>query len=244
MPTGCRSTTTSRPPPTSTRKAIPATAIRRTSSSSPTPIRPSPAQAADLVLPTAMWVEKEGAYGNAERRTQFWHQLVNAPGEARSDLWQLMEFSKRFKIEEVWPAELIAKKPDVSRQDAVRRAVQERRGRQISAVGDGRGLREPRVQGVRLLRAEGTVRGIRRVRPRPRPRSCAVRRLSRGARPALAGRQGQGDALALPRGPTIPTSRQARAWSSTASPTARRASSPCPTSRRRNPPTTPIPTGW
>ena len=32
------------------------------------------------------------------------------PGEARSDLWQLMEFSKRFKIEEVWPAELIAKK--------------------------------------------------------------------------------------------------------------------------------------
>ena len=53
------------------------------------------AQAADLVLPTAMWVEKEGGYGNAERRTQFWRQLVNAPGEARSDLWQLMEFSKR-----------------------------------------------------------------------------------------------------------------------------------------------------
>ena len=70
------------------------------------------AQAADLVLPTAMWVEKEGAYGNAERRTQFWHQLVTAPGEARSDLWQLMEFSKRFKIEEVWPTELIDKKPE------------------------------------------------------------------------------------------------------------------------------------
>ena len=69
--------------------------------------------AADLVLPTAMWVEKEGAYGNAERRTQFWHQLVDAPGESRSDLWQLLEFSKRFKIEEVWPEELIAKKPEV-----------------------------------------------------------------------------------------------------------------------------------
>jgi nitrate reductase NapA len=68
--------------------------------------------AADLVLPTAMWVEKEGAYGNAERRTHFWHQLVSAPGEARSDLWQLMEFSKRFKVEEVWPAELLAKKPE------------------------------------------------------------------------------------------------------------------------------------
>ena len=70
------------------------------------------ALAADLILPTAMWVEKEGAYGNAERRTQFWHQLVTAPGESRSDLWQLMEFSKRFKIEEVWPEELIAKKPE------------------------------------------------------------------------------------------------------------------------------------
>ena len=66
---------------------------------------------ADLVLPTAMWVEKEGAYGNAERRTQFWHQMVDAPGEARSDLWQLVEFSRRFKVEEVWPAELIDKQP-------------------------------------------------------------------------------------------------------------------------------------
>nr|WP_315591972.1 periplasmic nitrate reductase subunit alpha [uncultured Cupriavidus sp.] len=71
------------------------------------------ALSADLILPSAMWVEKEGAYGNAERRTQFWHQLVDAPGEARSDLWQLMEFSKRFKVEDVWPADLIAKKPEL-----------------------------------------------------------------------------------------------------------------------------------
>ena len=70
------------------------------------------ALAADLILPCAMWAEKEGAYGNAERRTQFWRQQVKAPGESRSDLWQYMEFSKRFKVEEVWPAELIAKKPE------------------------------------------------------------------------------------------------------------------------------------
>lgn len=70
------------------------------------------AQAADLILPTAMWVEKEGAYGNAERRTQFWHQLVKAPGQARSDLWQLMEFSKRFTTEECWPAELLDAHPE------------------------------------------------------------------------------------------------------------------------------------
>ncbi len=70
------------------------------------------AMAADLILPTAMWTEKEGAYGNAERRTQFWREQVPAPGEAKSDLWQVMEFSKRFKVEEVWPEELLAKKPE------------------------------------------------------------------------------------------------------------------------------------
>ncbi len=70
------------------------------------------ALAADLILPAAMWVEKEGAFGNAERRTQFWKQQVKAPGEARSDLWQFIEFSKRFKVEDVWPPELVAKKPE------------------------------------------------------------------------------------------------------------------------------------
>ena len=69
------------------------------------------AMAADLILPTAMWTEKEGAFGNAERRTQFWRQQVRAPGESRSDLWQFVEFSKRFKVEEVWPEDLIAKRP-------------------------------------------------------------------------------------------------------------------------------------
>lgn len=68
--------------------------------------------AADLILPTAMWVEKEGAYGNAERRTQFWRQQVDAPGEAKSDVWQLMEFSKRFTTNEVWPAEILDANPE------------------------------------------------------------------------------------------------------------------------------------
>ena len=69
-------------------------------------------QASDLVLPTAMWVEKEGMYGNAERRTQAWYQQVSAPGEARSDLWQIMEFTKRFDMEEVWDDELLDKMPE------------------------------------------------------------------------------------------------------------------------------------
>ena len=69
------------------------------------------ALSADLILPTAMWVEKEGAYGNAERRTQFWRQQIAPPGESKSDVWQLVEFSKRFRVEEVWPEELVAKAP-------------------------------------------------------------------------------------------------------------------------------------
>ena len=69
------------------------------------------ALSADVILPAAMWVEKEGAYGNAERRTHVWHQLVNAPGEARSDLWQLVEFSKRFATEDVWPADILNANP-------------------------------------------------------------------------------------------------------------------------------------
>ncbi|MGE0847034.1 MAG: molybdopterin dinucleotide binding domain-containing protein, partial [Flavobacteriaceae bacterium] len=70
------------------------------------------AMSADVILPAAMWVEKEGAYGNAERRTHVWHQLVNAPGESRSDVWQLVEFSKRFTTDEVWPKEILDANPD------------------------------------------------------------------------------------------------------------------------------------
>jgi nitrate reductase NapA len=72
------------------------------------------ARSADLVLPAAMWVEKEGAFGNGERRTNFWHQLVSPPGDARSDLWQIVEFSKRFKTDEVWPAAMLHEHPAYS----------------------------------------------------------------------------------------------------------------------------------
>ncbi|WP_314878879.1 nitrate reductase catalytic subunit NapA, partial [Haemophilus parahaemolyticus] len=70
------------------------------------------AVSADLILPTCMWVEKEGGYGNAERRTQLWRQQVKGPGDARSDLWQIVEFSKYFKTDEVWPEEVLAKNPE------------------------------------------------------------------------------------------------------------------------------------
>jgi nitrate reductase NapA len=57
---------------------------------------------ADLILPSAAHFEKWGLYGNSERRTQAWRQVVDPPAEARSDVWQMLEFSKRFRLEEVW----------------------------------------------------------------------------------------------------------------------------------------------
>lgn len=47
-------------------------------------------RAADLVLPSAMWVEKNGMFGNSERRTQQWFKQVQPPGQAREDLWQII----------------------------------------------------------------------------------------------------------------------------------------------------------
>ena len=62
---------------------------------------------ADLILPSAIIFEKWGAYGNSERRTQMWRQQVDAPGEARTDVWQMLEFSKRFKLADVWGAQMV-----------------------------------------------------------------------------------------------------------------------------------------
>jgi len=50
---------------------------------------------ADVVLPTAMWVEKEGMYGNAERRGQHWFQAVEPPGESRDDMWQILAVAEK-----------------------------------------------------------------------------------------------------------------------------------------------------
>lgn len=50
---------------------------------------------ADLILPSAMWVEKNGVFGNSERRTQQWFKMVKPPGEARDDCWQTIAVAHR-----------------------------------------------------------------------------------------------------------------------------------------------------
>ncbi|MGJ7921555.1 nitrate reductase catalytic subunit NapA [Neobacillus sp. LXY-4] len=50
---------------------------------------------ADVVFPAAMWVEREGQFGNAERRTAIFEKCIEAPGEAKWDLWQIVQVAKR-----------------------------------------------------------------------------------------------------------------------------------------------------
>ena len=59
-------------------------------------VYPTPTtEIADVILPSAMWVERTGMFGNSERRTQQWFRAADPPGEARPDVWQLLEVARR-----------------------------------------------------------------------------------------------------------------------------------------------------
>ncbi len=67
-------------------------------------IYPTPTtDVADLVLPSAAWVEREGVFGNSERRTQQWNQAVEPPGEAREDVWQIVQVARRMGYDHLFP---------------------------------------------------------------------------------------------------------------------------------------------
>jgi nitrate reductase NapA len=121
--------------------------------SDPYPTRST--ELADVVLPTAMWVEKEGAYGNAERRTQFWQKAVDPPGESKSDLWQIIEVAKRMQYGHLFEY-------DLARYDGkIEKALWEeyrlfRKGRgkdlaPFDVYHKVRGLRWPVIDGVETL---------------------------------------------------------------------------------------------
>ena len=66
-------------------------------------VYPTPTtEVADVVLPAAMWVEREGFFGNTERRTQHWKKAVEPPGEAKPDVWQTMEVAKRMGYKDLF----------------------------------------------------------------------------------------------------------------------------------------------
>ena len=55
----------------------------------------APSRIAQVVLSSALWVEKNGVFGNTERRTQQWFKMVDPPGQARDDVWQMLAVAHR-----------------------------------------------------------------------------------------------------------------------------------------------------
>ncbi len=67
---------------------------------------PTPtSDAADVVLPAAMWLEREGIFANGERRAQHFERIVAPPGEAMSDAWQMIEVARRMGLTHLFPWE-------------------------------------------------------------------------------------------------------------------------------------------
>ncbi len=60
---------------------------------------------ADVILPSAMWFEREGIFANSERRLQHFDQLVAPPGDAMSDAWQMIEVARRLGLQQLFPWE-------------------------------------------------------------------------------------------------------------------------------------------
>ncbi|MDE1177942.1 MAG: molybdopterin-dependent oxidoreductase [Edaphobacter sp.] len=59
---------------------------------------------ADLVLPAAIWGEKEGTYTNSERRVSKVNAAVSPPGEARTDFEIFLDIASRLGVrEELYP---------------------------------------------------------------------------------------------------------------------------------------------
>lgn len=58
---------------------------------------------ADVVLPAAMWIEREGVFGNVERRMQHFEAMVPPPGEATSDAWHMIEIGRRLGFSKLFP---------------------------------------------------------------------------------------------------------------------------------------------
>jgi nitrate reductase NapA len=58
---------------------------------------------ADVVLPAAMWFERDGEFVNGERRIQHFDQLVRPPGDCMSDGRQMIEVARRLGHEAAFP---------------------------------------------------------------------------------------------------------------------------------------------
>ncbi len=109
-------------------------------------------QFADVVLPSAMWIEREALFGNSDRRTQQWNRLVQPPKGCLPDDWQIIEVARRMGYGNLFPEK---------REGYVEALYEEYRqftlgtGKDVAAYADlkqARGLRWPVVNGKETRR--------------------------------------------------------------------------------------------
>lgn len=60
---------------------------------------------ADVVLPAAMWLERDGIFANVERRMQRLERMVAPPGDATCDAWLMIEVARRLGFSQLFPRE-------------------------------------------------------------------------------------------------------------------------------------------
>ena len=58
---------------------------------------------ADVVLPASAWPEKTGTVSNTDRMLQLGRQAIDAPGNARPDLWIIQQIAKRIGLHWHYP---------------------------------------------------------------------------------------------------------------------------------------------
>jgi formate dehydrogenase major subunit len=58
---------------------------------------------ADVVLPATAWPEKDGTVTNTDRMVQLGRRALKAPGEAKEDLWIIVELAKRLGLPWSYP---------------------------------------------------------------------------------------------------------------------------------------------
>ena len=54
---------------------------------------------ADVILPATVWPEKDGTVTNTDRMVQLGRKAVDAPGEAKPDLWIIQEIARRLDLD-------------------------------------------------------------------------------------------------------------------------------------------------
>ncbi|MBI2294976.1 MAG: formate dehydrogenase subunit alpha [Betaproteobacteria bacterium] len=58
---------------------------------------------ADVILPATAWPEKDGTVTNTDRMVQLGRRALDAPGEARPDLWIIQEIARRIGLDWNYP---------------------------------------------------------------------------------------------------------------------------------------------